>query len=119
MRRIIAALSLLSLTNLVFVQSGSACPLAPTEHSDTAVLTGHEGHDMGDMAMNHEKAQSLPDEGASHSSACPTMSACVATLDVVLERIADVRNAHTSIDSISDDRPASLASTPESPPPRA
>lgn len=119
MRRLIAALSLLSLANLVFVQTGSACPLVPVEHVDVVEVPGHEGHGVSGAATNHELVRSMPDEDASHTSACTAMSACVATLDVASEQIADIRHVHTRIDSISDDRPASLASTPESPPPRA
>ena len=119
MRRLIAALSLLSLANLVFVQTGSACPLASAEQADAVALTGHEGHGTSGAVANHEMMQSMPDEDVSHTSACTAMSACVATLDVAIEQIGDIRHVHTRIDSISDDRPASLASTPESPPPRA
>ena len=119
MRRLIAALSLLSLANLVFVQSGSACPLASTGPVETMAMTGHEGHISGDANRNHEMAQSMPDEDASHTSVCTAMSACVATLDIALERSADIESAHARVDSVSDDRPASLSSSPESPPPRA
>jgi hypothetical protein len=121
MRRVIAVFSLLCLANLVFVQSGSACPLTPPGDSAAVSHTGHEGHDMTGAtsgSMNHEMVQSAPDESASHSSTCPAMNACLVTLDATSEPAGAAPDAHVHIVGGSDDRPVSLTAAPELPPPR-
>ena len=115
MRRLFALFSLLCLTNLVFVQAGSACPLTPAAETDVGAPTGHEGHDMSG-AMSHEMMQSAPDE-SSHSS-CPVMNACVVTLAMVGEQPVELMGHHDRVTAASDDRPASLTAVPELPPPR-
>ena len=52
MRRLIAALSLFSLANLVFVQGGGACPLNGDEHhAAVSVASGMTGHDLSKSAF--------------------------------------------------------------------
>ena len=115
MRRLIAVLSLMGLTNLVFVQAGSACPLVAMEHATGDSVSGHEGHGE---AMSHD-VPPMPDETTPHGSSCPAMNACVATLDLAAERLATVAVRQPSVAGGSDDRPASLTPSPEIPPPRA
>ena len=118
MRRLVAILSLLSLANLVFARAGAACPLSSVEPSSTEVASGHEGHDMSAMALTQEVVQS-PDETTSHHSACPAMNACVVSLEVVREEPPGLSIQVMHVAGHSDDRPASLTTTPELPPPRA
>jgi hypothetical protein len=120
MRRLIAALSLFSLANLVFVQGGGACPLNGDEHhaagSVASDMTGHEGHHMA--TTSDDVAQPMPDETAPHAPACLTM-ACAFTLDIVRSFIS--ASAVASVDRVvaaSDHLPPSPVIAPEFPPPR-
>jgi len=121
MRRLIAALSLFSLANLVFVQGSGACPLNHGEHhvagTTASAMAGHEGHDMGPTA--HDVALPMPDETAHHAPECLTM-ACAFTLDIVKSFVSTSTVA--SIDRVlaaSDHLPPSVVIAPEFPPPRA
>lgn len=122
MRRLIAALSLLALANLMFVQGGSACPLAGSAHHEQAAaqaVAGHGGHDMSSME-NHNTAQSVPEDGSSHAPACLTMGPCAMTLDLARSGVAASTAAQVDrLLAISDHLPRSAGITPELPPPRA
>ena len=119
MRRLIALFSLMSLTNLVFVQAGSACPLVSAPHESAAPTGVHSEHGSSDAPVSHEMVHSMPDEGSSHGSPCLAMQACVATLDVATDPVVVVVKRPMRVDGTSDERPPSLTSTPEIPPPRA
>jgi hypothetical protein len=120
-RRLIAALSLLSLANVVFVLGGSACPLAGTAHAVAtaadAVAEGHAGHHMG---TSDQSATELVDAGEEHQPACLTMGPCALTLDfVTTEAPAPGTATSHRVVAVSDHRPPSAATAPELPPPRA
>jgi len=123
MRRLIAALSLVALANLIFAQAGSTCPLARGAHhaqQAPAPAAGmHEGHDMSAMS-NHDTAQSAPDRDSTHAPACLTMGPCALALDVIevvvtVEPRPDAQNVLAG----SYRLPPSLTTSPELPPPRA
>jgi hypothetical protein len=127
LRRLIALFSLLSLTNLVFVQSGSACGLVPAADGASSSLSGHDGHDMGGVASHemsggaadHEMFRTMPDDATTDSSTCPVMNACVVTLELVEEPLVAVSTRHSHVAGGTDDRPMSPTAEPEIPPPRA
>ena len=120
MRRLIAALSLFSLANLMFAQGGVACPLK-SHHGQaqaTSVMAGHEHHDMG--ATTRDAALPMPDENSSHAPACLTMGPCAVTLDIAGPVVSSYLTA--GIDRVlaaSDHLPPSAVIAPELPPPRA
>ena len=120
MRRLIAALSLLGLANLMFAQGGVPCPLK-SHHGQapaTAVVMGHEHHDMGTRA--HDVAVPLPDEGSSHAPVCLTMGPCAVTLDVSGPVVSTYMVAGVDrVLAASDHLPPSAVIAPELPPPRA
>lgn len=124
MRRLIAALGLLSFTNLLLLQGSGACPQsgglthgsepvsAPTGHA------GHEGHVMA-AAATGESLQQSPDS-ESHAPHCLTMGPCALTVDVGSVVVAATVGADAQrVAAGSDRRPLSLTTSPELPPPRA
>ena|SRR5688572_27300081 len=120
MRRLIAALSLFSLANLMFAQGGEPCPIK--SHHDqapvTSVMAGHGHHDMG--ATAHDVALPMPDESSSHAPVCLTTGPCAVTLDVA----GPVASAYViagpdRVIAASDHLPPSAVLAPELPPPRA
>lgn len=125
MRRLIAALGLLSFANLLLVQGSGACPLSGglTDGSGSvSAPAGHDGHDGYVMAAaaNEESLQHSPDSESSHAPRCLTMGPCALTVDVGSVVIV----AGTSADAQrvvagSDRPPPSLTTSPELPPPRA
>ena len=121
MRRLIAALSLFSLANLMFAQGGAECPLRGhhAESAATSTMSGHEGHDMGATA-NHDMAQPAPDDDASHVPACLTMGPCALTLDFTGAVVVTHLTMGTGhVIAVSDHLPPSATLSPELPPPRA
>jgi len=123
MRRLIAALSLLAVSNLVFVQGGSVCPLAGVAHgaassATTTAASGHEGHDMG--APKHDMAQPAPDGDRAHTTDCLTMGPCVVTLDLAMAVVTTAAPGTVkTVIAASDHLPRSAGIAPELPPPRA
>lgn len=121
MRRFIAALSLLTLANVVFVQGGSACPLGGGSHGVAATVgidhSAHEGHDAG--ATQESSATELADE-ASHPLDCLTMGPCALILDVAGDDTATAGiPCANRVVAASEHLPPSTAFAPELPPPRA
>ena len=119
MRRWIAVLSLLSLTNIAFVSGGLSCPLVGNgqheEHAPSAAAVAHEGHETG---TNDD----LPASGDDlrHEATCLTMGPCVLTIDVIRAVSAVGRLPHPdAVAARSDHLPASQTLSPELPPPRA
>lgn len=126
MRRLIAALSLFSLANLVFVQANRECPLtggsrhvsaAGASHSQHAAHGGHAVRTPSD----HDSVQSMPDGDSPKAPVCLMMGPCVLTIaDLSAIQIASVRAWHQGrVELVSDHLPASLTLVPEPPPPRA
>lgn len=121
LRSLIAALSLLTLTNLAFVQAMAACPLAhgTTGHAAAQSPDMHTGHPLS-AHPGHELAQSTPDTDSSHHVPCLTMGPCGLTLDVAVIASAAPSPAHAIATIGGPDRlPASPSTAPELPPPRA
>jgi len=119
-RRFIAALSLLTLANVVFALGGSACPLAGSTHGVAATVpsdhSGHEGHHTG--ATQGPAATELADE-MSHPPDCLTMGPCALILDVAGDDTATPGNPGANrVVAASDHLPPSTAFAPELPPPR-
>ena len=116
MRRAIAVVSLMAVANFVFAQAGLACPLATAGHAEVASAgaTSHEGHDMG-PGESHR-----PESEPTNETGCPPMGPCLVTIDLAISEPAGAGRTHPDrILAGSDQRPASLTSTPELPPPRA
>lgn len=124
MRRLIAAIGLLSFANLLLVQGSGACPQsgglthgtesvsAPTGHA------GHEGHVMA-AAANEESLQQSPDSESSHAPQCLTMGPCALTIDVgSVVVVASMGADAQRVVAGSDRLPLSLTTSPELPPPR-
>ena len=120
MRRLIAVLSLLTLTNLVFVMGSSACPLGGLAHEpETAAVggAGHAGHDMG--ASGHQSHQVNADD-ETQADDCLTMGPCALTLDLATADADTAVAAEVArMVAVSDHRPSSASAAPELPPPRA
>ena len=124
MRRVIAALGLLSFANLMFVQASGACPVSggsthgsevaasPAEHS------GHEGHAPASAPV--EAFGQAPAPGPSHPPACLAMGPCALTVDMsgMVVATASVGTGPGVVGG-SDHLPPSLTTSPELPPPRA
>ena len=120
MRRLIAALSLFSLANLMFAQGGVPCPLKSHHEQAPAslVVHGHEHHDMG--ATTHDAALPMPDESSSHAPVCMTMGPCAVTLDIAGPVVSTYVVAGVDrVLAASDHLPPSAVIAPELPPPRA
>ena len=120
MRRLIAALSLFGLANLMFAQGGVPCPVK--SHHDQApaasAMTGHDHHDMA--ATTHDAALPMPDESSPHAPVCLTMGPCAVTLDLAGPVVSAYANAQVDrVLAISDHLPPSAVIAPELPPPRA
>ena len=124
MRRLIAALGLLSFANLMVLQASGACPLSgglthgfrsvstPSEHA------GHMGHAMA-AAVDGESLQQSPASESSHGPDCLTMGPCALTLDVGGAAVVANAVAHPQRVTAGSDRvPPSLTTSPELPPPR-
>jgi len=125
MRRLIAAIGLLSFANLMVLQGSGACPLSgatPHESASVSAPAGHAGHDGHAMAaaMNEEGLQQAPAPDQSHAPACLTMGPCALTLDVGgAVVVATALGQAQRVVAGSDRLPPSLTTSPELPPPRA
>lgn len=125
MRRLIAAIGLLSFANLVVLQASGTCLLlggsthGPEATSAMSEHAGHAGHSTA-ANVNDEALQQAPASQSSHAPGCLTMGPCVLTVDVsrAVTAAAPVQHAH-DVAALSDHRPASLTLSPELPPPRA
>jgi hypothetical protein len=125
MRRLIAAIGLLSFANLMVLQASGACPLSGgSTHGSTSVSApsehaGHEGHVMA-AAVDDEALQQAPASQSSHAPDCLTMGPCALALDVggavvVASTVAQAQRVAAGSDTL----PPSLTTSPELPPPRA
>ena len=118
MRRLIAALSLFGLANLMFAQGGVSCPLKSHHQQATSTMVGHDHHDMA--GTTHDAAVPLPDESSPHAPVCLTMGPCAVTLDIAGAVVSTYVTA--GVDRMlvaSDHLPPSAVIAPELPPPRA
>ena len=125
MRRLIGLLSILTLANLTVVQVGAACSLARGVKQTAGMAApaaehaGHDGHAMS-APESVEVAQPGSHTSPTHAPGCLTMSQCAIIIDVTrLGPVASIAGHPSIVVGASDQRPASLASTPELPPPRA
>jgi hypothetical protein len=125
MRRLIAALGLLSFANLMVLQASGVCPISggsthgSTSASTPSEHTGHEGHAMA-AAAEDEALQQSPASESSHAPDCLTMGPCALTLDVRDPAVVANAVAHPQWVAAGSDRvPSSLTTSPELPPPRA
>jgi hypothetical protein len=121
MRRLIAALSVLVLANLVFARGAWSCPLGMTGHDAVAVVPAAEGgaedgHPM-DHSSHHQSAPAPDHE--SQAPTCLTMGPCLVTLDLTRVDLATKRVRADRVLVASDHLPPSAAPAPELPPPRA
>lgn len=119
--RLIAALSLLALANLVFARGGWSCPLGTTGHEAVAMAAAgeggaHEGHAV-DHASHHESAPAPGHE--SQAPTCLTMGPCLVALDITPVDVAagNVFRADRVLAAPLQLSPAA-APAPELPPPR-
>jgi hypothetical protein len=123
MRRLVAAVSMLSFASLMLVQVTRECPLSgATSHETVAAESGHaqhEGHG-GSLGATGDAVQSIPDSDTNHESACLTMGPCQLTIDIGRMVVAASTPGHPAgVMARPDQRPSSLTSSPELPPPRA
>jgi hypothetical protein len=121
MRRLLAALSLLTLANLVFVLGGSACPLAGTTHVPvTTVSGGDHGHEGHDMSAHGPSVTESPGDDVATPPVCLTMGPCALTLDLAIgsTTVSGISGVDRVL-AVSDHLPPSAALIPELPPPRA
>ena len=118
MRRLIAALSLLGLANLMFAQGGVPCPLKSHHEHATSTMAGHAHHDMA--ATTGDAALPMPDESSSHAPVCLTMGPCAVTLDIAGPVVSTYVIAGVDrMLALSDHLPPSAVIALELPPPRA
>ena len=125
MRRLIAALGLLSFANLMVLQASGACPLSGgSTHGSRSMSvmsqhSGHEGHAMAG-AVGEEALQPSPASPSSHEPGCLMMGPCALALDVGRVDVAANTVAQAQrVPAGSDRLPPSLTTSPELPPPRA
>ncbi len=119
MRRLVAVFCTASLANLAMVQAVLACPVAGQGTvSGSAVVDVAGGHE------EHEAAPATEHEGRGHlpgsQSGCQAMNACALAIDVAaVDTRVGVAQQVSHVIGASDRSPASLASAPDLPPPRA
>lgn len=126
MRRLIAALGLLSFANLVVLQGSGACPLSGgLTHGTRSVSApsgqaGHQGHAMA-ATVDEEALQQVPASPSPHAPPdCLTMGPCALALDVGGVVVVATPAVHAQrVVAGSDRLPPSLTTSPELPPPRA
>ena len=125
MRRLTAALALLSFANLAFVQVNRECPLSGGSRHVVRASASHGGHaahggHTANTPSDQGSAQAISDGDSPKAAVCLTMGPCALTIDVSVIHVASIPAWHAGrVELVSDHLPASLTLALEPPPPRA